>query len=438
MPVFTLPVHLSRRIGLELVSALLWPVHLCLMIFLPTLPVASLVVADAERARAATLGTRTQRYDDPHWFSRARHRLFSEALWKYDIPVSLLSLVIGFISCVVGAVVVLCGGILVAAPVFHERGVAVNLGPWVASTPASAWGMVPVGLLVLVCAAGLYLVCSLGRDAVVRSIGGQEAERLQRELGTVQLNRAQVMEAFEAERRRIERDLHDGAQQDLVALSITLGILQHTVKGLNGGQAERIQDLSSRAQHQAERSLLRLRETVHGIHPRELTDHGLFDAVEELTDRSPLTITYRHAGDDSRVPSSVAGAVYFAVSEALTNVSKHAGVGEAVVVVEVAEDAVHLEVADRGEGGVRLGRSGESGLAGLRERLRALGGELTVTEGDDGGTSVTAQAPLYPVWNTPGDVPVAAVSVAARQVRAMTGTAPTMNGAAPVMNRAVR
>lgn len=408
--------HVVRRIGLELLAAVLWPVHLSAMVFVPTLPMISLVVADAERARARALEepSNSRWGSGQPWLPWARARIFSSALWKYDVPVSLLSLVIGFISCVIGAMAAITGGILVATPVLHTRGIEVNLGPWVATTPASAWGMVPVGALVLVSTAGLLLVCSLGRDAVVRGIGGQEAERLQRELGTVQLNRAQVMEAFEAERRRIERDLHDGAQQDLVALSITLGILQHTTNGLGCEDVQRIKDLCSRAQDQSERALVRLRETVHGIHPRELTDHGLFEAVKELTDRSPLRVENRWAGDDTRVPSPVAGAVYYAISEALTNVTKHARVREAVVVLGVMDQVVRAEVRDHGVGGARLSGSGDvpggTGLTGLRERLRALGGDLSVRPTDGGGTTVTVAAPLTPEWNATAPAPVTAAA----------------------------
>lgn len=209
-----------------------------------------------------------------------------------------------------------------------------------------------------------------------------------------------MLEAFDAERRRIERDLHDGAQQDLVALSITLGMLEHTVSSVDGPGQERVRDLARRAHEQAERSLVRLRETVHGIHPRELTDLGFLAALRTLADRSPLAVELRGSGDDGQVPAAVAGALYFVVAEAMTNVSVHSGVDRALVEVTVGPQEVRVTIRDEGRGGATLDAAG-TGLAGLRERVRTLGGDLEVNSPAGAGTTVTAVAPMVQGWVEP-------------------------------------
>lgn len=393
-----LPRRPVLRVAMELLAALAWPIVLVGIVLLPLAPLTAVVVAEAERWRARECGddavTLHPAGDAMAW---ALRRAGSAALWRSDAPITLVSLVLGPVSGLVALLGGTGGAVLVAAPAFLAYGVAVNVGPWVADSPLTAWSMVPVGLLALVATAALLLLVSAGRDAAVRALGGQEAQRLTRELGSVRTSRASMLAAFDAERHRIERDLHDGAQQDLVALSITLGLLEHASADLPGGAAGRIRDLARRAHDQADRSLVRLRETVHGIHPRELTDLGLVAALRGLAARSPLQVGLTSTGDDAGVPKAVAAAVYFVVAEALTNVSVHAGVDRARVDVAVTGDQVRVTIGDRGRGGAALGDSG-TGLAGLRERVRTLGGELVVDSPAGGGTEVTAVVPLAPAW----------------------------------------
>ncbi|GAB3624791.1 sensor histidine kinase [Mariniluteicoccus endophyticus] len=392
------PRRLALRVVFELAAAAVWPLQVVGIMLLPLAPFTAIATAEVERWRARACGEDVAPLHPadgaPAW---AWHRAATRALWRTDAPITLASLVLGAVSGLAAVLGGLGGAVLVAAPVFHATKVYVNVGPWVGDTAARAWTMVPVGITVLAGTLAVLLGASVARDAAVRVLGGQEAQRLSRELGSVRTSRAAMLEAFDAERRRIERDLHDGAQQDLVALSITLGMLEHTAASLPGAEAGRVQTLARRAHEQAERSLVRLRETVHGIHPRELTDLGLFAALRQLADRSPLQVDLRASGDDASVPPAVAAAVYFVVAEALTNATVHAGVERAEVGAEVG-DGLRVVVRDTGRGGARLDSSG-TGLAGLRERVRALGGELAVDSPADVGTTITATVPLSPTWD---------------------------------------
>jgi signal transduction histidine kinase len=198
-------------------------------------------------------------------------------------------------------------------------------------------------------------------------------------------SRVDLVDAFETERRRIERDLHDGVQQRLVALTMALGRAELDVP--DGPGLVAVQD----AHRQAEEALAELRGTIRGIHPRVLVDHGLAAAVHELADRSdlPVTVDIRLA---HRLPAAVEQAAYYVVSEALTNVTRHAGARRAGVHAWLRDDTFVLTVEDDGVGGATADGTG-TGLAGLVVRLDALGGTLRVTSPPGGPTEVRMECP---------------------------------------------
>jgi signal transduction histidine kinase len=299
---------------------------------------------------------------------------------------SALSLLVGFFGFI-GALA------LVFSPVFWGFGIAAKVGPF---TPASLWETllaVPAGVALGAVTAGALAGVSLLRDLLLRALSGSRDPDLLAKLEELRTSRASLTAAFENERRRIERDLHDGAQQELVALVMRLGILEAAASATD---QERIVQLARRAQAQAERALERLRETVRDIHPRELSDLGLIAAVRELVARSPLQVELTGTGSDARLSSPIAAAVYFTVSEALTNVAKHAGVGSARIEMRCTESGVRVRVHDDGAGGARI--STGSGLSGLRERMRSVGGNLEIISPPGGGTEVVASAPAQPPW----------------------------------------
>src|SRR5215207_9859879 len=199
-------------------------------------------------------------------------------------------------------------------------------------------------------------------------------------------SRARIVEAGDAARRRLERNLHDGAQQRLVALALTLRLCEAGLAGADGEAVE----LVRRSQAELAEALEELRELARGIHPAILTDRGLVPALEMLAGRASLPVDLS-AELAERLPASVEAAVYYIVAEALTNASKHAGAGRARVDVRLVEGAALVEVADDGAGGAD--EHGGTGLRGLRDRVDAMGGELQIESPVGVGTLITARLP---------------------------------------------
>ena len=228
-----------------------------------------------------------------------------------------------------------------------------------------------------------------------------EAEELRRQLETeqaraeaIEASRARLVQAGDEARRRLERDLHDGAQQRFV---ISLMTLRRAVKDAAGTPVEPL--VAETIEH-LEHGLAELRELARGLHPSSLGERGLAHAVERLAARSPVPVE-RHVVEE-RLPQPVETAIYFTVAEALTNVAKYADASSARVVVAVADGFVTAEIADDGRGGAAA--SDGSGLRGLADRLEAVGGSFELESPPGGGTVVRARVPLGPAAT--GTVPV--------------------------------
>jgi PAS domain S-box-containing protein len=199
--------------------------------------------------------------------------------------------------------------------------------------------------------------------------------------------RRRIIEAADAARARLERDLHDGAQQQLVNLALRLRIARAKLPG----EPEEAARLLDDAIELSAAATTELRELAAGIHPAILTHRGLGPAVERLASRIPVEVKVLETPQE-RLPASVEASVYFVVSEALTNVAKHAGASAAVVRIGTGDGVLTVEVADDGAGGADM-REG-TGLSGLADRVAALEGELTVTSVPGAGTTVHAEIPL--------------------------------------------
>jgi signal transduction histidine kinase len=206
----------------------------------------------------------------------------------------------------------------------------------------------------------------------------------QSRLAEVQASRERIVAASDAERRRLERNLHDGAQQRLVALSLQLRLLEGRV-----GDDPSAQALVSNASSQLAESLAELRELARGIHPAVL-NHGLAAALDSLAARSPVPTAVSFDADGS-LPEPVELAAYFVASEALTNVAKYADATAATVRVSRKGRTAIIEIADDGVGGAD--EAGGSGLRGLADRVEALDGRLTVVSPPGAGTTVIAELP---------------------------------------------
>jgi signal transduction histidine kinase len=202
-------------------------------------------------------------------------------------------------------------------------------------------------------------------------------------------SRLRIVEASDAERRRLERNLHDGAQQRLVALAIALRIAQAKI---NDAPAEAAEILAVAVDELTD-ALVELRELAQGIHPAVLTERGLGSALEVLAARTPVPVELDVALPE-RLPEQVEAAVYYVVSEGLANVVKHARADSARVRVSREAERVAVSVEDDGIGGATLANG--SGLCGLRDRVETLAGKLGVASGAGIGTALRAELPLRP------------------------------------------
>jgi signal transduction histidine kinase len=229
---------------------------------------------------------------------------------------------------------------------------------------------------------------------LVRAVGAAAAltlenERLDAELRAkideLRASRARIVESGDAARRRLERDLHDGAQQRLVSLALSLRMLQSRLNG----DAEAAREIKA-AQTELEEALDELRELARGIHPSVLSDRGLEAAVQGLASRTPLPVEFDSLPGE-RLPERVESTAYFVVAEALTNVAKYARASEARVTVARENGTVRVEVADDGLGGADSKRG--SGLRGLIDRVAALDGTLEIHSPPGAGTTVKARIP---------------------------------------------
>jgi len=249
----------------------------------------------------------------------------------------------------------------------------------------AAFACLPFALL-----AGL-LRSRIGRDEELRSALTAENEQLTSELRAkveeLRASRARIVEAGYAERRRVERDLHDGAQQRLVALAMSLKLARSRLEADPQTSAE----LLDEAIAELGETTRELRELARGIHPAVLSDRGLEAALGALADRSPVPVEVVGTPPE-RLPAAVESAAYFVVAEALTNVARYAEAEAASVGLGREDGALAVEVADDGVGGADP--TAGTGLRGLADRVAALGGELRVESPPGGGTKVRARIPL--------------------------------------------
>jgi PAS domain S-box-containing protein len=228
-------------------------------------------------------------------------------------------------------------------------------------------------------------------DITERKAQDAEVHRLNAELHArledLAASRARIVAAGDVERRRLERNLHDGAQQRLVTLSLALRL---AIAKLDSDPAA-ARAAFEEAGDELARALEDLRELARGLHPAVLSDRGLRAAVEMLAGRSPVPVEIA-AIPEQRLPEPVEAAAYYLIAEALTNVTKYAGASAVRVGVSAGEDTVVVEVSDDGVGGADP--SGGTGLRGLADRVEALGGSLAVSSPEGAGTSLRAEIPV--------------------------------------------
>jgi signal transduction histidine kinase len=229
------------------------------------------------------------------------------------------------------------------------------------------------------------LLDAAGAAAGIALENGRLHAELRARLEELQGSRARVIQAGQKERQRLERNLHDGAQQRLIALSLQLSLLRRKL-----GDRPEVSAQLDDARHEIAVSLEELRAVARGIHPAVLSGHGLEVALESLASQAtlPVRLTVDVGG---RLPEQVEVAAYYVVSESLANVGKHAFAGDATVAVAQTPAGLVVEVVDDGVGGADT--EAGSGLRGLADRVEALDGRLRVWTPLGGGTRVKAEIP---------------------------------------------
>ncbi len=228
------------------------------------------------------------------------------------------------------------------------------------------------------------LLDSVVAAAAIALENGRLQSELRAQLLELQDSRGRVMEAGRIERQRLERNLHDGAQQRLVALSLELGMLEQA--GAEPSDKERL----GRVRAEVSASLEELRAVSRGIYPAVLTGHGLAVALESLAARAPCPL-HLDVAVQERLPEAVEVAAYYVVCESLANMGKHAQATQATVLVTKTGGNVIVDVSDNGVGGADAVHG--TGLRGLADRVEALGGTLKIRTPTDGGTRITAEIP---------------------------------------------
>ncbi|MGW6025751.1 sensor histidine kinase [Streptomyces sp. NPDC055099] len=359
---------------------------------LPLLAFAGIPIAALERRRArlvdpapppATPHRTPEAPGIPAWF---KLRVKEQATWRELAYAVLLALVLWPLDLLVLACTVGAPAVLFAAPVqlALDGGEIRAAKLWLVGDYPHAFAIAALGLVLLV-----PLLYPLGAYASARAslarllLAPREAE-LATQLDQVTRSRARLVDAFEAERRRIERDLHDGAQQRLVALTMTLGLAR-----LDAAPGSPLAAQLATAHDEAGHVLTELRELIRGIHPQVLADYGLAAAIEDAADRSPVPVDTDL--DLPRLPEPVESAGYFATREALTNIARHSNAPRAHIRARHEGEALRIDVRDEGDGGADPARG--TGLTGLADRIAVLDGTLTVTSPPGGPTVLSVEIP---------------------------------------------
>lgn len=362
-----------------------------IVILVPSL-VAAAFVGMVERARVeAFVGVHIPPGNRPDPAAPLWRRLLLDPRpWRATAHLTLMA----FWGLIVGTVMTVLTSLslaLSALPFYHTAmpGSKIALPfdrSFTASLPLTFLGI--GGLLVLpLVARGLVGVdLALARWFLGPRDDQRRVAELTERVETLRQTREMTVDSVELERRRIERDLHDGPQQRLVALAMDLGMAQQKLDD----DPESARQLLAKAHTAAKEAIVEMRQVARGIHPPVLTDRGLDAALSALAARSPVPVTVR-VELATRPSPTIESIAYFCVSEALTNVAKHAEARSVTVDVSRGAEGIRVRVADNGRGGVDPARG--TGLSGLRQRLAAVDGTLTIDSPPGAGTRLQITLP---------------------------------------------
>ncbi|WP_104127118.1 histidine kinase [Cryobacterium sp. Y57] len=363
------------------------------------IPLWGLAVGALERRRVKLLGF--ARIENAHVRVGAdeRHnwlniRMTEAATWR-DVGGLFATLLMGWLGLallVVEAVVLAAIVAIVASATHGPFRMNLSADVSVEMMPSDIWKACAAGLIALAVAAYVNAILVAGQASLSRFLLSPRQAELERYIERLTRSRVSLVEAFEQERRRIERDLHDGVQQELVALSVRLGLaeidLEHAAR--SGANVQEARQAVAGAHDHTEHALRSLRATVRGIHPAVLTDHGLAAALQELAGRAGLPIEI-DATLVQRASAASEGCAYFTVSEAITNAVKHSSATAIHIAAQTTAQELIVTVTDNGHGGAdeTLG----TGIRGLKERAETLGGALNIDSPPGGPTMLRLRLP---------------------------------------------
>jgi signal transduction histidine kinase len=353
--------------------------------------------AQAERARFSLLaGVRIPAWPSPDSPARAgfrwgiipRWRMWTKSATWAELGYALLRLPVSAVAATISILAWAMGLILVFLPAYARSlpSGGPTIGDTVLHTRAELTLSALVGAVLLLAAPQLTRGLAIADTALSRVLLGPRRDLAAR-VTELEISRERVVDAAEAERRRIERDLHDGAQQRLVALAMELG----RAKAKFADDLDAARELVDQAHAQAKEALTELRNLVRGVHPPVLTDRGLDAALSGLAALCPIPVDV-HVDVPVRPKSSVEAVAYFMVAEALTNVAKHSRASHAKVVVEGHgyPGTLTVMVSDDGIGGADIT---SPGLSGLADRVSGVDGRLSVESPAGGPTIIAAELP---------------------------------------------
>ncbi|MER6175782.1 sensor domain-containing protein [Streptosporangium sp. NPDC001681] len=361
--------------------------------FLVVLGLSGIPVAALERRRLRIIDSEPvesphREPDRPGLRAWARLRFSEQATWRELAytgllvivlwPMELISLAYG----IAGPVLAMC------APIILEEVGQVRLFKfWLIDSRPEAFLVALLGAVLLVLFTYPLTALAVLHGLVARALLSPRQSDEARRVVELTRSRSRLVSAFEAERRRIERDLHDGAQQRLVSLTMTLGLAKLT-------RGDETAELVGRAHEQAKLALAEIRDLIRGIHPQILTDRGLPAAVADVADRSPVPVEVTMALP-ARLPEVVESTAYFVVCEALANVARHSEARRASVTGRLDGARLVVEIGDDGVGGADAAEG--SGLAGLADRVSVVDGRLVLSSPAGGPTLLRVEIPCTPI-----------------------------------------
>ena len=328
--------------------------------------------------------------EGPRWRTDYPWLLGDPTTWR-DLLWLFINPAVGWVLTLLPAALVVWGLFGVAMPAIWrpivDAGANNWYGPIHVTTSSAAWGCVPLGIAFVVAgfALGPLLLVAYGRFAKSLLAPSRRAE-LSRQVAQLAESRSQVVDHQAEEIRRIERDLHDGAQARLVAMGMTLGAVEQLLERDPAAAKE----LVAGARESSAKALGELRDLVRGIHPPVLADRGLGDAVRALALDSPLDVSVEDDLGD-RLPVPLESAAYFALSELLANATKHGDAQQVRIDLRRRSGMVRMTVIDDGVGGADPASG--TGIRGIERRVAAFDGTLHVNSPVGGPTTVTVEIP---------------------------------------------